>query len=318
MPMEKRLKLFTLDANRELADEISKEVGLPLSQCKIKNFANGEIMVDIKETVRGCDVFIVQPICAPKVNDYLMQLLIMIDALKRASAATINVVMPHYGYSRQDRKAKAREPITAKLIADLIEVAGATRVMTMDLHAEQIQGFFNIPIDNFRAMPIIANHFIESNLKDVVVVSPDHGGANRARKLAEMLNCSMALIDKRRPRPNEVEVMGLIGDVKGKNAIIIDDMIDTAGSITQAANAIMDAGASSVCAACTHPILSDPAMERLENSVIHKVVVTNTIPLPNPCTCSKIEVLSVGSLLGNAIKRVYHDEPVSVLFNIYN
>ncbi len=314
-----KLKVFTLSANIPLAEEIAKEVGVELSKVEVKHFADGEVMVDIKETVRGCEVYVVQPTCAPNVNEHLMELLIMIDALKRASAHTINIVMPYYGYSRQDRKAKAREPITSRLVADLIQAAGATRVMTMDLHAAQIQGFFNIPIDDFRGLPIIANYFEKSeiNLEEVTVVSPDHGGATRARKLADYLNTPIAIIDKRRPKANVAEVMGIVGEVKGRRCIIIDDMIDTAGSITKAAEALMNNGAIEVYAACTHAILSGPAIERLENSVIKEVVLTNTIPLPEEKQIDKIVQLSVGPLLGQAIKRVYNDEPVSKLFEIY-
>jgi ribose-phosphate pyrophosphokinase len=314
-----KLKVFSLSANVPLAEEIAKEVGVELSKCEVKHFADGEVMVDIKETVRGCEVYVIQPTCAPNVNEHLMELLIMVDALKRASAHTINLVIPYYGYSRQDRKAKAREPITSRLVADLIQAAGATRVMTMDLHAAQIQGFFNIPIDDFRGLPIISNHFVQSglNMDEVVVVSPDHGGATRARKLADHLNTPIAIIDKRRPKANVAEVMGIVGEVKGKRCIIIDDMIDTAGSITKAAEALMDNGAIEVYAACTHPILSGPAIERLSNSVIKELVVTNTIPLPEEKRIDKITQLNVGPLLGQAIKRVYNDEPVSKLFEIY-
>jgi ribose-phosphate pyrophosphokinase len=314
-----KLKVFSLSANVPLAEEIAKEVGVELSKCEVKHFADGEVMVDIKETVRGCEVYVIQPTCAPNVNEHLMELLIMVDALKRASAHTINLVIPYYGYSRQDRKAKAREPITSRLVADLIQAAGATRVMTMDLHAAQIQGFFNIPIDDFRGLPIISNHFVQSglNMDEVVVVSPDHGGATRARKLADHLNTPIAIIDKRRPKANVAEVMGIVGEVRGKRCIIIDDMIDTAGSITKAAEALMDNGAIEVYAACTHPILSGPAIERLSNSVIKELVVTNTIPLPEEKRIDKITQLNVGPLLGQAIKRVYNDEPVSKLFEIY-
>ena len=273
----KKFKIFSLNANRPLAQEIADRIGVPLSDLTVNRFADGEVQVNINETVRGHHVFVVQPTHNP-VNENLMELLVMIDALKRASAKTINVIMPYYGYSRQDRKAKARQPITAKLVANLIEAAGATRVMTMDLHATQIQGFFDIPIDDFRAMPIIAKYFIDKNLEDIVVVSPDHGGATRARVLAEYLNAPIAIIDKRRPKPNVAEVMGLIGEVEGKHAIIIDDMIDTAGTIQIAANALKERGALSVYAACTHPILSGPAVERIENSAIKELVTTNTKP----------------------------------------
>ena len=312
----KKFKIFSLNANRPLAQEIADRIGVPLSDLTVNRFADGEVQVNINETVRGHHVFVVQPTHNP-VNDHLMELLVMIDALKRASAKTINVIMPYYGYSRQDRKAKARQPITAKLVANLIETAGATRVMTMDLHATQIQGFFDIPIDDFRAMPIIAKYFIDKNLDDIVVVSPDHGGATRARVLAESLDAPIAIIDKRRPKPNVAEVMGLIGEVEGKHAIIIDDMIDTAGTIQIAANALKERGALSVYAACTHPILSGPAVERIENSAIKELVTTNTINLPEEKRSSKITQLSVGELLAEGILHILNDEPVSDLF-VYN
>lgn len=312
----KKFKIFSLSANRNLAEEIAERVGVPLSDCSSTHFADGEVGVNINETVRGHHCFVVQPTHTP-VNENLMELLVMIDALKRASAKTINIVMPYYGYSRQDRKAKARQPITAKLVANLIEAAGATRVMTMDLHASQIQGFFDIPIDDFRAMPIIAKYFIDKNLDDIVVVSPDHGGATRARQLAEHLNAPIAIIDKRRPRPNVAEVMGLIGEVDGKHAIIIDDMIDTAGTIQIAADALKERGALSVYAACTHPILSGPAVDRIENSAIKELVTTNTINLPKEKLTPKIVQLSVGELLAEGILHILNDQPVSSLF-VYN
>lgn len=312
----KKFKIFSLSANRELAKEIADYVGIPLSSCTSNRFADGEVQINIDETVRGHHIFVVQPTQNP-VNENLMELLVMIDALKRASAKTINVIVPYYGYSRQDRKARARQPITAKLVANLIEAAGATRVMTMDLHATQIQGFFDIPIDDFRAMPIIAKYFIDKQLEDIVVVSPDHGGATRARQLAEHLDAPIAIIDKRRPKPNVAEVMGLIGEVKGKHAIIIDDMIDTAGTIQIAANALKDRGALSVYAACTHPILSGPAVERIDNSAIKELVTTNTINLPEEKRTPKITQLSVGALLAEGILHILNDEPVSDLF-VYN
>lgn len=317
MSQSNQLKIFTLSANPELAKEIAWEAGVDLSKCEVKRFADGEIMVDIQESVRGCHVFVIQPTCAPTVNDYIMELLIMIDALRRASAKSINVVIPYYGYSRQDRKAKARQPITSKLVANLIQAAGATRVMTMDLHALQIQGFFDIPTDDFRGLPIIANYFETKELKDIVIVSPDHGGATRARKLAVMLDASIAIVDKRRPKPNVAEVMGIIGDVKGKTAIIVDDIIDTAGSITKAAEAILADGATEVYAACTHAVLSGPAVERLEDSVIKECVITNTIPLPKEKKIDKITQLSVARLLAEGIRRIYYDLPVSALFDKY-
>ena len=311
----KKFKIFSLSANRELAEEIAEYVGVPLSDCSCSRFADGEIQIDIDETVRGHHVYVIQPTQNP-VNENLMELLVMIDALKRASAKTVNVIMPYYGYSRQDRKARARQPITAKLVANLIEAAGATRVMTMDLHASQIQGFFDIPIDDFQAMPIIAKYFADKKLDDIVVVSPDHGGANRARKLAEYLDAPIAIIDKRRPKPNVAEVMALIGEVEGKNAIIIDDLIDTAGTIQIAANALKERGAKSVYAACTHPLLSGPAIERIENSAIEQLVTTNTIQLPAEKRSPKVKQLPVGRLLAEGILHILNDQPVSNLFDL--
>ena len=312
----KKFKIFTLSANPELAREIADYVGVPVSKCTSSRFADGEVQINIEETVRGHHIFVVQPTMNP-VNENLMELLVMVDALKRASAKTVNVIMPYYGYSRQDRKARARQPITAKLVANLIEAAGATRVMTMDLHAAQIQGFFDIPIDDFRAMPLIARYFIDKQLEDIVVVSPDHGGATRARQLAEYLDAPIAIIDKRRPKPNVAEVMGLIGEVHGKHAIIIDDMIDTAGTLQIAANALKERGAKAVYAACTHPLLSGPAVDRIQNSAIEELVTTNTISLPEEKKIPKITQLSVGSLLAEGILHILNDQPVSDLF-VYN
>jgi len=309
----KKFKIFSLSANRALAEEISDYMNVPLGVCTTSRFADGEIQVEIGETVRGHHIFVIQPTATP-VNENLMELLVMVDALKRASAKTVNLIVPYYGYSRQDRKARARQPITAKLVANLIEAAGATRMMTMDLHASQIQGFFDIPIDDFRALPTMAKYFIEKGLEDVVVVAPDHGGATRARKLAEYLDAPIAIIDKRRPRPNVAEVMGLIGDVEGKNAIIIDDMIDTAGTLQTAANALAERGAKAVYAACTHPILSGPAVERIENSALVELVTTNTICLGEDKKSDKIKQLSIGYLLAEGIKHILNDQPVSDLF----
>lgn len=315
--MASQLQIFTLTGNPQLAEEIAEEIGIPLSPCSVKRFADGETMVDIKESVRGNHVYIVQPTCAP-VNERLMELLIMIDALKRASAKTINVVMPYFGYARQDRKSKSREPITAKLVANLIVAAGCTRLITMDLHASQIQGFFDIPIDDFRAMPIIAQYFLEKGLdtNDIVVVSPDHGGATRARRFAEVLDCPLAIIDKRRPKPNVAEVVGIIGEVKGKKAIIIDDMIDTAGSICNAVDALLEKGATEVYTACTHPLLSGEAISRIQKSPMIELVTTNTVPLSEDKKLDKITQLSVGPILGKAIKHIYTNQPVSVLFGM--
>ena len=310
----KKVKLFTLSSNRHLAEEISEALGVPLADCVVKRFADGEVNININETVRGHHVFVVQPTNNP-VNENLMELLVMIDALKRASAQTINVIVPYYGYSRQDRKAAPRQAISAKLVANLIQVAGASRILIMDLHAAQIQGFFDIPVDHFEALPIFADYFKKKDLSDVVVVSPDHGGVTRARNLARALdNKPIAIIDKRRPEPNKAEVMNIIGDIQGKTCIMIDDMIDTAGSICAGAQALIDAGAKEVYACATHPIFSGPAIERLTNSPIKEVVVTNTIALTPDKMAPKIKQLSVGQLFGEGIMRIIDDRTLSELF----
>lgn len=309
----KKVKLFTLSANRELAEEIAESVGVPLSSCEVLHFADGEINVQINETVRGHNVFIIQPTSAP-VNDHLMEILIMCDALKRASAKTINLVIPYYGYSRQDRKSRSRQPISAKLVADLLQTAGVNRVICMDIHAAQIQGFFNIPVDNFMGLPIIANYLLDKKLEDVVVVSPDHGGTTRAREFAKVLDTTIAIIDKRRPEPNKAEVMNIIGNVAGKTCILVDDMCDTAGTLTIGAQALLNAGAKEVYAACTHGVLSGPAIERIQNSCLKEMIITNTIRLPEHKKIDKLKVLSVGSLLGHGILRILSDEPLSGLF----
>ena len=285
-----RLKIFALNSNRPLAEKIAAAVGVELGKSSVTQFSDGEIQVNIEESIRGSHVYVIQSTSSP-VNDNLMELLIMIDALKRASAKTINVVMPYYGYARQDRKARAREPITAKLVANMIQKAGATRMLTLDLHAVQIQGFFDIPVDHLMGAPLIANYFLEKGIKgdDVVVVSPDHGGVTRARKLAEFLKSPIAIIDKRRPKANVAEVMNIIGQVKGKTCVLIDDMIDTAGTITLAANALKEAGATSVYASCTHPVLSGPALQRIEDSAIERLVVTDSIYLPEARKIDKID-----------------------------
>jgi len=311
---DKSLKVFTLNANRELAESIANHIGTPLGQCSVSTFSDGEIQINIEESVRGCDVYVVQSISAP-VNLHMMELLIMIDALKRASARSINIVMPYYGYARQDRKARSREPITAKLVADLLQTAGAHRVITVDLHASQIQGFFDIPIDHLQGVPILSDYFQNKNLEDIVVVSPDHGGVTRARRMADRLKAPIGIIDKRRPRPNEAEVMNIIGDIEGKTAIIIDDIIDTAGTITLAANALIENGAKEVYACCTHPVLSGPAIERIEDSKIKELVITNTIPLPDEKRIEKVTQLSVAPLIGEAIIRVHELKSVSILFD---
>ncbi|CUK74687.1 phosphoribosylpyrophosphate synthetase [Listeria monocytogenes] len=309
-----KLKIFSLNSNRELAEEIAKEVGIELGKSSVTHFSDGEIQINIEESIRGCHVYVIQSTSNP-VNQNLMELLIMIDALKRASAATINIIMPYYGYARQDRKARSREPITAKLVANLIETAGATRMITLDMHAPQIQGFFDIPIDHLNAVRLLSDYFSERHLgDDLVVVSPDHGGVTRARKMADRLKAPIAIIDKRRPRPNVAEVMNIVGNVEGKVCIIIDDIIDTAGTITLAAKALREAGATKVYACCSHPVLSGPAMKRIEESPIEKLVVTNSIALPEEKWIDKMEQLSVAALLGEAIVRVHENASVSSLF----
>lgn len=313
--LDPNLKVFSLNSNKELAEEIAKTIGVELGKCQVTRFSDGEIQINIEESIRGCDVFVIQSTSSP-VNEHLMELLIMVDALKRASASTINVVMPYYGYARQDRKARAREPITAKLVANLLEIAGVTRVITLDLHAPQIQGFFDIPTDHLMGVPILAEYFGEKlKGQDIVVVSPDHGGVTRARKMSERLKAPIAIIDKRRPRPNVAEVMNIIGNIEGKVCILIDDIIDTAGTITLAANALIEHGASEVYACCTHPVLSGPAIERIENSKIKELVVTNSIVVPQEKLIGKIKQLSVAELISKAIIRVHENQSVSTLFN---
>ena len=310
-----KLKIFSLSSNRPLAEKIAEAVGLELGKISISRFSDGEVKVNVEESIRGAHVYIVQSTSDP-VNDNLMELLIMIDALRRASAKTINVVMPYYGYARQERKAQSREPITAKLVANMITIAGADRVLTLALHAPQIQGFFDIPVDHLIGVPLLADHFLEKGLfgDDVVVVSPDHGGVVRARKLADFLKSPIAIIDKRRPRPNVSEVMNIIGDVAGKQCIIIDDMIDTAGTITLAAAALLDKGADAVYACCTHAVLSGPAVERLDESEIKEVIVTDSIQQPEGRHLDKLQTISVGNLVGEAIKRIHENRSVSPLF----
>lgn len=308
-------KVFAGNSHRELAEEISSIMGKPLGKSTVTKFSDGEISVSLWETVRGIDVYIIQSTCDP-VNDNLMELLIMIDAMKRASAGRINAVIPYYGYARQDRKAKARDPITAKLVANLLMAAGADRVLSMDLHANQIQGYFDIPVDHLVGLPIIAKYFKEKNMEDVCVVSPDHGSVTRARNLAEFLNCPIAIVDKRRPEPNKSEIMNIIGDIDGKNCIIIDDMIDTAGTITNAANAIHDLGAKSVYAAATHPVLSGPAIDRIEQSAICEAVLLNTLPVPQEKNCDKLKFLSVAPLFAEAMTRVFTNGSISKLFDV--
>ncbi|MCY6485702.1 ribose-phosphate diphosphokinase [Clostridium aestuarii] len=312
----KNIKIFTGNSHPALAKDIADTLGVEVGDSKVAKFSDGEISVTTNETVRGTDVFVIQPTNAP-VNDNLMELLIMIDAFKRASAGRITAVIPYYGYARQDRKAKARDPITAKLVADLITTAGADRVLTMDLHAAQIQGYFNIPVDNLMGAPLLAKYFIENGFKDrndVVVVSPDLGSVTRARNFADRLNCPIAIIDKRRPKANVCEVMNIIGDIKDKTVILIDDMIDTAGTITNGANALVERGAKEVYACCSHGVLSGPAFERIENSAIKKLVVLNTIDLPKENITDKFEILSIAPLFAEGIKRIYEDTSISKLF----
>ncbi len=312
--MGRDIKIFTGNANKELAQKICDEVGVPLGNSEVTRFSDGEICVNINESIRGADVFVIQPTCPP-VNENLMELLILIDAFKRASAGRINAVLPYYGYARQDRKTKARDPITSKLVADILTSAGADRVVSMDLHAAQLQGYFDIPVDHLVAVPILANYFDGIIDKNTVVVSPDIGGVRRARNFANLLDLPIAIIEKRRPKANVSEVMNIIGDVKGKNTILVDDIIDTAGSITKAAKVLKDFGAKKVYAGCTHPILSGPAIDRIKDSQIEKLIVTDTIPLSNQKKLDNIEVVSVAPLFAEAIKRIYENQSVSTLFD---
>ena len=310
-----KLKIFALNSNRPLAQKIADEVGVELGKLSVDRFSDGEIQINIEESVRGDNVYVIQSTSAP-VNDNLMELMIMIDALRRASANTINVVLPYYGYARQDRKARSREPITAKLVANMLQNSGVTRIVALDLHAAQIQGFFDIPVDHLMGAPLLADYFINEGVAaNAVVVSPDHGGVTRARALAEFLKAPIAIIDKRRPRPNVAKIMNIIGDVKGKKCIMIDDMIDTAGTISKGAQALMDAGAEEVYASATHAVLSGPAIERLDNSPLKQVVVTDSIQLPDEKQIDKIVQVSVAPLIGAAIKRINENRPVSPLFN---
>ena len=308
-------KLFAGNSNQELAVEIAKLMGQDLGDAVISTFSDGEISVSINETVRGREIFVIQSTCSP-VNDNLMELLITIDALKRASAGRINAVIPYYGYARQDRKAKARDPITAKLVADLLVSAGANRVITMDLHAAQIQGYFNIPVDHLLGAPILTKYFMNLNLEDAVVVSPDLGSVTRARSMAEPMNVPIAIVDKRRPRPNVSEIMNIIGDIEDKNVILLDDMIDTAGTITNAANAMKEMGAKKVYACATHGVLSGKAIERIEASAISELVLLNTISLPEEKRLPKIKTLSAAPLFAEAMMKIFSNDSVSELFRV--
>lgn len=314
MSSRKRLKIFTGNANPELAEEIAQYLGVSVGDAKCTRFCDGEIQVKINESVRGADVFIIQPTCAP-INEHLMELLIMIDAARRASAKRITAVLPYYGYARQDRKTRARDPITAKLVANILVASGTRRVLCMDLHAGQIQGFFDIPVDHLPGVPILAEYILQIGLENIVVVSPDLGGVTRARDLAERLGATIAVIDKRRPEPNVAEVSSIIGSIQGKNVIMLDDIIDTAGTITKGAEALKQWGANDIYVCCTHPVLSGPALKRLDEAPIKEVIATNTIPVPKEKMIDKIKVLSVAPLLGEAIIRIHEDLSVSKLFD---
>ena len=309
-----KLKIFTGNANPALAKEICDYLGLPLDEAFVGRFNNGEVQIMIDESVRGKDVFIIQPTSYP-VNDNLMELMVMADWLKRASARHITAVVPYYGYARQDRKTRGREPITAKLVANLMQTSGITRLVTIDLHAGQIQGFFDVPVDHLYGASILAKYINEKNLEDVIVVSPDLGGVTRARDLADRIGAPIAIIEKKRPEPGVAKVMNLIGDVKGKNCIIVDDIVDTAGSLVEGAKALEEFGAKSVMAAVTHAVLTDPASERIANSNIKELIVTNTMPLPENCKLDNVTQLSVAPLLGEAIMRIFHEVSVSNLFD---
>ncbi|HEX9757647.1 MAG TPA: ribose-phosphate pyrophosphokinase [Nitrospiria bacterium] len=312
--MNRKLKLFSGSSNLELAEEICRFLGVSLGRATLSTFSDGEILVRVDENVRGMDIFIIQSTSSP-VNDNLVELLLMIDAMKRASAHRITAVIPYFGYARQDRKDQPRVPISAKLMADLITTSGAHRVLTVDLHAGQIQGFFNIPVDHLYATPVLLDYIKSKNIQDLVVVSPDAGGVERARAFAKRLNAQLAIIDKRREGPNQTKLMNIIGEVEKRNILILDDMIDTAGTIAQSARAIDEKGASEILAGCTHPVLSGSALDHLNSSAITEIIVTNTVPLgKKKDLCSKIKVLSVAPLLGEAIKRIHEEDSVSSLF----
>jgi ribose-phosphate pyrophosphokinase len=312
--MLEKIRIFSGNSNLVLASEICRNLGVSMGKANVTTFSDGETQVEINENVRGMDVFIIQSTCSP-VNVMLMELLIMIDAMKRASADRITAVIPYYGYARQDRKVAPRAPISAKLVADLITTAGAHRVLSMDLHAGQIQGFFNIPVDNLFATSVLLEYMKKNYMNDTVVVSPDTGGVERARAFGKRLGSALAIIDKRREGPNESQVMNIIGNVKDKKVIILDDMIDTAGTVVHAASALKDAGALEVCVCCTHPVLSGPALERIEKSSIKELVVTDTIPLNDAAKkCKRIKVLSVAGLLSEAVRRIYYNDSVHSLF----
>ncbi len=313
MEMNNKITIFALSASQELAAKIARELDCEVGKSKVNHFADGEILVEIDESVRGKDVFIVQSTSNP-VTENLMEILVLADALKRASAKEITAVIPYFGYARQDRKAKPRQPITSKLIADLLTVAGVNRVVTVDLHAAQIQGFFNIPVDEMQALPLLATYFYNKSMEDICIVSPDHGGATRARKLAVLLDAPVAIIDKRRPKPNVAEIMGVLGDIEGKNCIVIDDMIDTGGTIVAGIEMLKKKGAKSVSIACTHPVFSGEAVTRLQNSVADEVVVTDTIKLNEDKLFPKLRIVSVAGLLAQTIENIENCLPISDVF----
>ena len=315
--MRNKITVFSLSSSKKLAQDIASILGTKVGDCKVHHFADGEILCEIGESVRGKDVFIVQSTSNP-VTENLMEILVLTDALKRASAREITAVIPYFGYARQDRKAKPRQPITSKLVADLLTTAGVNRVVTVDLHAAQIQGFFDIPVDEMQALPLLIKYFRKKKVQDLCVVSPDHGGATRARKMSEAFDCPIAIIDKRRPKPNVAEVIGIIGNVEGKNCILIDDMIDTAGTITAGVDILKQKGAKDVYIACTHGVLSGPAIERLSTCAAKEVVITNTIEIPQEKKFDKLVSVSVAGLLAHTIENIENDLPVSDVFTQYD
>ena len=315
--MKNKITVFSLSSSKKLAQDIASILGTKVGDCKVHHFADGEILCEIGESVRGKDVFIVQSTSNP-VTENLMEILVLTDALKRASAREITAVIPYFGYARQDRKAKPRQPITSKLVADLLTTAGVNRVVTVDLHAAQIQGFFDIPVDEMQALPLLIKYFRKKKVQDLCVVSPDHGGATRARKMSEAFDCPIAIIDKRRPKPNVAEVMGIIGNVEGKNCILIDDMIDTAGTITAGVDMLKQKGAKDVYIACAHGVLSGPAVERLSTCAAKEVVITNTIEIPQDKKFDKLVSVSVAGLLAHTIENIENDLPVSDVFTQYD
>lgn len=315
--MKNKITVFSLSSSKKLAQDIASILGTKVGDCKVHHFADGEILCEIGESVRGKDVFVVQSTSNP-VTENLMEILVLTDALKRASAREITAVIPYFGYARQDRKAKPRQPITSKLVADLLTTAGVNRVVTVDLHAAQIQGFFDIPVDEMQALPLLIKYFRKKKVQDLCVVSPDHGGATRARKMSEAFDCPIAIIDKRRPKPNVAEVMGIIGNVEGKNCILVDDMIDTAGTITAGVDMLKQKGAKDVYIACTHGVLSGPAIERLSTCAAKEVVITNTIEIPQEKKFDKLVSVSVAGLLAHTIENIENDLPVSDVFTQYD